>query len=46
MVQFNNKTGTEKEDKGKKNFFDSINVLYEGRELTLNVKISNKSNQR
>ena len=36
-VGFNNKTRPKKEDKRKKNFFDSISALYEGRELTLNA---------
>ena len=36
-VGSNNKTRPKKEDKRKKNFFDSISALYEGRELTLNA---------
>ena len=39
MEKFNNKSrSTSKEDKNKKlNTFDSVNTLYEGRELPLNV---------
>ena len=39
MVKFNNKSRPKtKEGKGKKqNTFDSVNALYEGRELTLNT---------